>query len=295
MKDWNDLRYILAVARHGTIVDGARALRVNATTVSRRLRALEEEAGTALFEKLKHGAVLTPAGEEMVTVAEAVQQLTDALDARIHGLDAKLEGTIRVTSTDILLNQWMPDFAAFQARYEGVRLELTSGYSLANLTRREADVAIRMSTTAPGHLLGRRHAEIFYGIYGAPALVERIGEGASYAAFPWLSWDHSVGRATDNYIEANARGAKIVLRADRMEPMMAALEAGMGITILPCVCGDTNAELRRVGDYFEGGMYLWVLTHPELRGSARVRAFTSFVRELIARDLDLLEGRRPQP
>lgn len=294
MQAWDDLRFILAVARHGTIVDGARALRVNATTVSRRLRTMEEHAGTALFTKLKHGAVLTAAGEEMVAVAQAVEQMTNALDARIHGLDAKLEGTIRVTSTDILLEQWMPDLTAFQRQYDSLQLELTSGYQSMNLTMREADVAIRMARSAPDHLLGRKHAEIFYAIYGAPDLVDAIGPDASYAAFPWVSWDLStVGRATDRYLEAHAPGARIVTRVDRMAPMIAALEAGLGISILPCVSADLNPNLQRVGPYFEGGMYLWVLTHPELRGSARIRTFTRFVTQLIERDLVLLEGRRP--
>lgn len=294
MQAWDDLRFILAVARHGTIVDGAKALRVNATTVSRRLRAMEEHAGTALFEKLKHGAVLTAAGEEMVAVAEAVERMTNDLDARIHGLDTKLEGTIRVTSTDIVLQQWMPDLTAFQRKYEALRLELTSGYDSVNLTRREADVAIRMSPRAPEHLLGRKHAEIFYAVYGTPELIESIGPDASYAAFPWLSWDLStVGRATDRFLEAHVPGARIVTRVDRMAPMNAALEAGLGITILPCLSGDTNPALRRVGDYFEGGMYMWILTHPELRGSARIRAFTKFIAELVVRDRELLEGQRP--
>jgi DNA-binding transcriptional LysR family regulator len=290
MQSWDDLRFILAVARHGTIADGAKALAVNATTVSRRLRAMESEAGTALFEKLKHGAVLTGAGEEMVTVAEAVEQLVDALDARVHGLDAKLEGTIRVTSTDIFLNHWMPEIAAFRERYPGIELELTSGYSSANLTRREADVAVRIAPQAPEHLLGRKHAEVFFAVYGAPALIDEVGERASYAAFPWLAWDLSVGRATDRYLEGHVPGARIVMRVDRMAPMITALEQGVGITILPCIVGDARPTLRRLGDYFEGGTFLWVLTHPELRGSARVRAFTEFVRTLIARDLGQIEG-----
>lgn len=291
MQTWDDLRFILAVARSGTIADGAKALAVNATTVSRRLRALEAEAGTALFEKLKHGAVLTAAGEEMVTVAEAVEQLVHALDARVHGLDAKLEGTIRVTSTDIFINRWMEDIVAFRSRYPRIELELTSGYSASNLTRREADIAIRIADQAPQHLLGRKHAEVYFSVYGAQKLVEEVGEHASYGAFPWLAWDFSVGRATDQYLKTHVPGARISLRVDRMAPMLSALEAGCGVTILPCFVGDAHPRLRRVGDYFEGGTFLWVLTHPELRGSARVRAFIEFVRGLVARDRAAIEGR----
>ena len=199
---WDDLRYVLAVARKGTITDAAKSLQVNSTTVSRRLRAIEDNAGCALFEKLKHGAVLTPAGEEMVTVAEAIEHLTNELDARIHGLDTRLEGTLRVATTDLLLARWMPDLAVFRSRYPEVELEFLSSYELTNLTRREADVAVRMAPSAPPHLLGRKYAEVFFAVYGSVELVESVGEDASYASFPWVAWDLRVGRATDNYLAA---------------------------------------------------------------------------------------------
>lgn len=291
---WDDLRYVLAVARHGTISDAAQALGVNGTTVSRRLRTLEAESGTALFEKLKHGAVLTAAGEQMVATAEAMEQLTNELDARIHGLDTRLEGTVRVTSTDMLIAHLMPDVPTFRSRYPNVVLELLASYGMVNLTRREADVAIRIARDAPEHLIGRKHAEVFYAIYGSDELVASVGEDASYSSFPWLAWDLKAGRATDRWLESHAPGAKIVMRVDTVPVMLDALRAGLGITILPCISGDPVPELRRVGPYFEGGTFLWLLTHPELRGTARVRAFLEFAREVIARDEDLITGQRPR-
>ena len=234
---WDDLRYVLAVARSGTITEAAEALGVNGTTVSRRLRAVEAEAGTALFEKLKHGAVLTLAGEEMVATAEAMEQLTNELDARIHGLDTRLEGTVRVTSTDMLIGHLMPDVPTFRARYPNVVLELLSSYQMVNLTRREADVAIRIAPRAPEHLIGRKYAEVFYAIYGSDALVASVGEKASYSSFPWLAWDLKAGRATDRWLEKNAKGAKVVMRVDTLPVMLDALRAGLGVTILPCVSG----------------------------------------------------------
>ena len=290
---WDDLRYVLAVSRHGTISDAARALQVNATTVSRRLKAIEEDKGTALFEKLKHGAVLTPAGEALVSVAETVEQLTNNLDAHIHGLDTRLEGNLCVTAADLLFNHWMSDLADFQRRYPNVQLELRSSYEMANLTQREADIAVRISKSAPPHLLGNRHVEALYAVYGHRALIESIGANAAYAAFPWVGWDLRVGRATDDYLAAHAKGAKIVMRVDRMLLMQQALSAGIGITILPCLSGDRIPDLCRIGDYFEGGVYIWVLTHPELRGTARVRAFINLVRTLIARDRALILGQCP--
>ncbi|MEM6993345.1 MAG: LysR family transcriptional regulator [Myxococcota bacterium] len=290
---WDDLRYILAVARHGTLSDGAKALRVNVTTVSRRLRAMEQEAGSALFEKLKHGAVLTGAGEEMVAVAEAVEKLTLDLDARIKGLDTKLEGTIRVTSTDLLLRQWLPDFGEFQRQFPDVQLELVSRDTITNLTQREADVAIRIAMRAPEHLIGRKHAQVSFATYGSRGLVDSIGADAPYSAFPWLAWDLASSRRVDDFLAEHAPGAKVVTRLAQMPIMVQAVAAGLGLCILPCVAADNHPDLRRVGDFSERGAYVWVLTHPGLRGSARVRRFVKFMSGVLERDKDLLEGRRP--
>lgn len=290
--DWDDLRYVLAVARHGTIQAAAEAMRVNGTTVSRRVRGLEQQAGAALFDKLRHGVVLTPAGQQVVAVAESMEQLAHELDARIHGLDSRLEGTLRVTTTDMLAGLWMDDWAAFREHYPRVRLELLTGYALANLTRREADVAVRISESAPPHLIGRKYAEVYYAVYGSDQLIERVGCNASYGAFPWIAWDLKVSRATDVFLHEHVRGAQVVMRVDTMPIMTRALQAGMGITIMPCLSADTVPGLRRVGDYFEGGLYLWLLTHAELKSTARVRALMEHLRELVERDSALIAGQQ---
>lgn len=292
--NWDDLRYILAVYKAGSIAAGAKTLQVNATTVSRRIKAIEESSGVRAFEKLRDGVVLTGPGEELVSTAEKIEELTHDLSAKIDGLDSQLRGTIRVTSIDALLTNWMWDFGNFQKDYPEINLELLSSYSLVNLSRREADIAIRMAAKAPPHLIGRKHAEVFFAVYGSNGIVDSIGENASYADYPWLSWDFSVGRVTDNYLEKHVKDAKIVLRVDRMDVMVQALERGMGITILPCFAGDRSKKLRRVGNYFEGGSYLWLLTHPDLKSTARVRAFNHFIKEVIKRDFELIEGRRPK-
>ncbi len=292
---WDDLRYVLAVARTGTLSEAAATLQVSVSTVSRRLRTLEQEVGTALFDKMTRGAVLTAAGEQMLAVAEAMEDLTNDLDAKIYGLDAKLEGTIRVTSTDTLMRHWIDDLGEFQQQHPDIHLQLTSGHSVANLTQREADVAVRIARQAPDHLLGRKHAQVHYAVYGNHELVNRVGADAPYDAFPWLSWDLSVGRGNDIWLEANAPRARIVARIERMPVMLDAVQAGWGLMILPCFAGDPDPQLRRVGDYVEGAAHIWVLTHPALRSSARTRRFVSFLAELLRRDKDLIEGHCPQP
>ncbi len=148
-----------------------------------------------------------------------------------------------------------------------------------------------MARQAPDHLIGRKHAQVFYAVYGSHELVERIGEDAPYESHPWLSWDLSVGRGNDVWLERHAPRARIVGRIERMPVMSTAVEAGWGLMILPCFAGDPNPRLRRVGDYLEGGAHIWVLTHAALRGSARVRQFVGLVGTLIERDKDLIEGR----
>ncbi len=291
--NWDDLRFILAVARHGTITDGARAVRVNATTVSRRLRAMEEEAGTRLFDKFKHGAVLTSAGEEMLAAAETIEQVTNALDARIIGQDTKLEGTLRISAPPLALRRWIGDFGEFRRRYDGIDLELASGIEAANLTQREADVAIRLGP-APEHLFGKKHGRIHLAVYGNDALVTAMGEAASYADYPWLAWDLAVSRSSDLWLAKHAPKAHVAIRFDSMALLVDALEAGLGIATLPCLAGDANPKLRRVGTHLGKGPDLWVLTHPELRRTSRVRAFMAFMGELTARDKDLIEGLSPR-
>ncbi len=291
---WDDLRFVLAVVRTETLSEAAEQLGVSVSTVSRRVRALEDEVGTALFDKMTRGAVLTMAGEQMLAVAEAMESLTNDLDAKIHGLDAKLEGTIRVTSLDSLMSLWVPDLRDFQQHHPGITLQVITGHQVANLTQREADVAVRFARQVPEHLIGRKHAQTFYAVYASHALVEQTGEDAPYDAYPWLSWDLSVGRGTDVWLEANAPAAKIVTRIERMPVMVDAIAYSWGATILPCFVGDSHPGLRRVGDYLEGGAHIWVLSHPALRGSARTRHFVGFLGELLERDRDLIEGRRPR-
>lgn len=284
---------MLAAARADTLSEAAAAMEVSVSTMSRRISVLEDDVGALLFEKKTRGVVLTPAGQEMLAVAEAMEGLTHDLDARIHGLDARVEGEIRATSLDALWTLWARDLRDFQNRFEGIELQLMSGFAVANMTQREADVAVRIARQAPGHLIGRKHAQVAYAIYGAPDLVAAVGDDAPYAEFPWMSWDFSVARGVDTWLETHAPGARIAGRVERMTIMLSAAAAGSGLAMLPCFAGDVHPGLQRVGGYFELGGWVWVLSHPAMRGAAKIRTFVGFVTELLARDRDLIEGGRP--
>jgi len=289
------MQYVLAVAEHGGLLGGAEALGVHPTTVSRRIKQIEAGLRVPLFEKYRHGVVLTDAGRDMVDVARTVRGLTHDLGARLQGRDTQLAGPIRITSVDSLLRHWMSDFAAFQRTYPDIQLELSSGLAMANLTQREADVAVRIADSAPDHLIGSRLCGVQHAVYGSDELVEQIGVDAPLDAFPWVAYDLSVFRGIDSYLAAHLPSARVALRVQRIDLLMMALDAGVGIGILQCVSGDANPRLRRLeAPAGAGTSGLWVLTHPDLRGAARITAFTAFLRQLVARDADLFEGRRPR-
>lgn len=290
--EWRDLQIVLAIADAGGLQAAADALGVHATTVSRRIRHLESSERVRLFERYRHGVVLTDAGAEAVQVARDVRTRIDQLTRRLHGRDEALSGVIRLTSVDSLLRAWMPDFATFQERYPDIQLELSSGLGMANLTQREADVAVRIASSVPEHLVGWPLSDVAHAVYGAPALVDH--PDASRGTLPWVSYDLSVFRGVDGYLAARYPEAKVAMRVPRIDLLVNALEDGVGIGILNCHAGDRNPRLQRLGPADAGTSKLWVLTHPELRGATRISTFLSFLRTLVKRDQDLFEGRTPQ-
>lgn len=287
---WSDLETVLAVVEHGGLKGGAAALGVHATTVSRRLREIEEGVGTRLFEQYRHGVVLTEAGAEAIDAAKQVRGVVDGLSARLAGRDATLSGTVRVASLDSIFRRWMPRFAEFQQRYPDIQLELSSGMDMANLTQREADVALRIAGSAPEHLIGSRLCDVAHGVYGSVELLDAVGEHASREALPWVAYDLAVFRGVDSFLAARYPEAKVVMRVPRIDMLVAALEGGVGIGILNCHAGDANPKLRRLGPADAGRSHLWLLTHPHLRGAARISAFMRFVREIVAEERGLFEG-----
>lgn len=292
--DWRDLQTLLAVVEHEGLRGGAKALGVHATTVSRRIREIEATQQVALFERYRHGVVLTDAGAEAVEAARAVRRRIDELSARLQGRDTRLSGSVRLTSVDSILRLWMPHFAEFQQRYPDITLELSSGMNMANLTQREADVAIRIASQAPGHLVGTRLCDVAHGVYASVTLLQEHGEDVTRAELPWVAYDLAVFRGIDALLAARHPNARIVMRVPRIDLLVAALEEGIGIGVLNCHAGDSNPRLRRLGPLDAGTSHLWVLTHPELRGTARISAFMKFVRGIVAEERDLFEGtRRP--
>jgi DNA-binding transcriptional LysR family regulator len=296
MTDWDDLRFFLAVARAGSVSGAARALDVNHATVSRRIRTMERRVGVRLFERSPDGWTPTEAGLEMRDSALRVEQEIQAIERHVTGRDEQLTGPLRVALSDVAALTLMPTFRTFGERNPAIELELVVSNGLSDLARREADVALRVGTPQES-LVGRRLSRVASAVYGSVDLLERHGRTVKLAAYPWIGFAASMaGAVPARWMEENVPNARVAMRLEALLVAYHAVRAGVGVAILPCVLGDDDPDLRRVlPEVLLPGGEFWVLTHPDLRATARVRAFLDHMRDSIVERRDLIEGRRPQP
>ncbi|MEM9190338.1 MAG: LysR family transcriptional regulator [Myxococcota bacterium] len=291
--NWDDLRYVLAVARDGTLQKAGITLGVAHTTVGRRVRALEGELGSLLFDRTPDGLVPTVAGEDLVAVAERMEGEVLSAEGRVLGRDAQLRGTLRVSTVDSLFFRFEDIFVSFLERYPNIDLRLLTSTERVSLTRREADVVLRLSNAPPEHLMGRRVGTVQFAVYASRKLVARVGKRAPLGEYPWIGWDGGPNRRWfEGWLAKNAPDATVVLRmSDRSLLMTHAVRSGIGAQILPCFLADAEPQLTRIApleDLFQLG--LWLLTLPELRTNSRVRAFMDHLAEALSQRRDALTG-----
>lgn len=280
MSDWDNYRYFLAVAREGTLSGAARALSVNHATVLRRLRALEEHLQTSLFERRSDGYSLTSAGEEMLDHVARMEEESLALDLLLAGQDVRLAGEVRVTTVDSLAEAVLgPLLPAFAREHPGITIELATDYQWANLSRREADIALRPSNNPGDAMVGRRVGKLRSAIYRSPDLAE-FDPAGDWRTAPVLAPDGRIGEtAAAQWFVRETQGARTVLRGTSFLILRNACLGAMGVTCLPSYLGD---GLIKVADAPESTFTdLWLLTHPELRKSARIRAVLDWMARVV--------------
>ncbi|PWC44792.1 LysR family transcriptional regulator [Azospirillum sp. TSO22-1] len=301
MLDWDDLRIVLAVARAGGIGGAAGTLGVNQSTVFRRLNALEESLGVRLFERLPGGYRATPAGEDMVGTAERMEEEVLSLARSLTGRDERLCGHLRVTASESLAHRpLVRHLAAFRAAHPGITLEVIVDNRTLALSRRESDIALRATRPAEGDLYGRKLADVAWTVYGAPAYLDRAGSPAApedLADHALVGWDAgSPPLKAAEWLRALAPDTAVVYRANSTLNQATACAAGLGLAVLPCFLGDAEPGLERVFAPIPAlTRELWLVTHQDLKRTARVRAFLDVVGNGLARDRALFEGTGHRP
>lgn len=290
MESWDDLRVVVAVARSGSLSGAARELGVHHATVFRRLGAIEHRLGVRLFERLAGGYVPTAAGQEVAETAQRIENDLAVLDRRVAGRDLRLTGTVRLATVDTLATLILPrHLAALRVAHPGIVFEIVVAPTLVNLSKREADIALRPTVDPPETLVGRKVASIAHAIYASASLAE----AADALAGPWLVPDDSLSGSTmARWTRRHVPDERVVARANNV-PALAALAAeGAGLAVLPCFVGAAHPGLVRVGAPLEGwDSGLWLLTHEDLRRTARIRAVLDFLAGALAAETDRLAGR----
>jgi DNA-binding transcriptional LysR family regulator len=279
--NWDDLNYFLAVARAGSLTRASKTLGVNHSTVLRRLAALERRLDARLFDRFQTGYIMTEAGEELRKRLGGVAEQIEAAQRQLTGLNESLRGTIRVTSTDTLVQGLLtPCFADFRHRHPGIQLQVVVNNLFLNLTRREADVAVRPTTRPTENLVGRPAGAIQAAVYASEAYLREAAargiEPTDWAAHDWVAPDEALSHlAQARWVTEHVPPDRIVLRADSLVAMFEAVCHGVGMAMLLCLLADRDKTLVQVADPDPAlDTPVWVLTHPDLKRVRRIKVFT---------------------
>jgi DNA-binding transcriptional LysR family regulator len=289
---WDEFRLVKAIADARSLVGAAEALGLNHSTIFRRLGAVEKALGARLFERSRSGYQPTAAGEEMVALAAGMSESVVDFERRVAGRDVKPSGELRITTVDSMAVHLLPPILArFRQLNPGVHLDIILASQHLNLSRRDADVAIRATNEPSETLVGRRIGAIRWAIYSSPKVAGEFGAKTAEEA-PWVGFGDNLGSPTGKrWTERNISQRRQVFRVNSVLSMAESIAAGAGAGVLPCFIGNGRADLSRISEPIaELDVGLWILTHPDLRHSARVRAFTDYVGGELIKLRKVLEG-----
>lgn len=271
--NWDDLRFLLAVARAGTFAGAARALGVTHTTVARRISELQARVGSRLLERpdgAKGPYAPTRCGESLVATAASIEESLLALDLNLFGEDSSLEGTLLVTSVEPVSSLVAGQLESFTRLYPNIVVELSSSKRSLSLAKRESDVAVRVENTPTSSLVGCKLGVMAFAPYASEALAEQ-----PLQSMPWLGWMNCFAEPLfPDWLAQHAPGARVVARLDDFSSMVEAMAAHAGAAMLPCIIGDRDPRLVRVGLRAQTwSRAIWLLSHPEVRSASRVEVF----------------------
>jgi DNA-binding transcriptional LysR family regulator len=290
---WDDFRLVKAIAEARGLPGAADRIGVNHSTVFRRLRQIEETLGVALFERRRTGYTPTAAGDEAVRLAHRMEAEVAGLTRRLAGKEIVPAGDLRVTTNDTLLVHLLtPIFAGFREAFPEIRLDIVLSNLALNLSKRDADIAIRATDNPPETLVGRKAAWLAWALYGGAQDFAEPPACFEPARYRWITLGEAMGGfKLVRYVHKQVPAEQIVYRVNTVLGLAEAVEAGIGVGFLPCFIADARSGLRRLAPLQPNfGTDLWLLTHPDLRQAPRVRALMDFLALEIGKRRKLIEG-----
>jgi DNA-binding transcriptional LysR family regulator len=296
--NWDDLRFLLALRQAGSLGAAARLLKVEQSTASRRLHALETALGGKLVARTPEGLKFNAAGELAADLAETMQAGIQALERRIGGEDQKAEGLVRLSTTESVATFIMQGLLPLREEHPKIQIELVVASAALDLMRREADLAIRMFRESTQALITRKLGEVGWSVYASPAWLESSGlavpiplSGCLLRGLPVIGFRGSVARAPGAvWLNEHSSPEDIVLTADSVASALNAVRAGLGIAVLPCFAVLDDAKLVRLTPAVVARSEAFLVIPPDHRETVRVRLVMDAVQALFARERAILEG-----
>jgi len=296
--DWNALQFILALARHQSLERAADELAVDPSTVSRRVRALERDIGARVFDRTAAGHRLTAVGQRLLDTAERVEADIATMERDADRADQRLEGVVRIATSDAFgRHQLSGILCSFRREHPLVDFEVVADVRPASLIRRDADIAVRFVRPPQAQLASRRVAALGHGLYGSRDYLARhpfdpaepirghelIGYHAGLSSLPEARW-----------LDQRSQGSRFVLRANRVDLLLAAVLNGLGLAVLPCYVADAEPDLvRLLGPRDVVTRELWLVLHQDSRRIGRIRAFVDHFASQIQARAAALRGDEP--
>jgi DNA-binding transcriptional LysR family regulator len=295
--EWNDVRYFLAIGEAGTLAGAGRALGVQHSTVARRLDALERALGVSLFTRTPDGLILTEAGQEILPLAEAAGKALAAIERRVGGGDSRVEGRVRLATSEAFSGLMIRILSDLKARHPELTVDIISGNRPLDLTRGEADIAVRILPTQQPDLISRKVGKAGWSLYAAASYIHRAGIPATpseLAGHDLIDFDEAMaGVPGAEWLRKHGEGARIVLRGNSIISVLNAAVAGMGIAGLPCFVAEAEPGLRRLTHELVGSRDVCLVYMPAVGRIARVRAVIDFIAESLAERSAMLRGDAP--
>ena len=287
MLDWDDLRVYLALVRHGSLSAAAQELHVAQSTVGRRLATLEASLGIRLVNRTPDGYVMTEAGESVRDKAERIEAETQSLERSIGGQDARIAGLVRVTCAETVANHILAaEFASLRRQHPGILVELIPDPRKLSLSKREADISVRLKMPEQHDLLVRRVGSLAFGLYASPTYLDVHGspnfaEGCSGHCIVAQLNDIEDAPQMDWFTELTS-GAQTVFTTSSHEAALSAAEQGVGLACLACFRADRSAGLLRLDvPTAVPSAEIWLTVHKDNRDNARIRAVLSHITEAL--------------
>ncbi len=298
--DWQDLRFFLAIQRARSLTAAAARLRVNQSTVSRRLAALEAAVGARLFERTPAGLRATATADRIAPAAERLEAEALAIERALCGAEARVEGVVRVTATEgIGIHLVAPALRELHRAHPGLQLELLLDSKSLSLSRREADLALRLARPRQAGLIARKLGEVRSALYASARYLEERGRPAlrdGLAGHAILAYDETLGAVPESrWLAQQARRAVCALRTNSVLAQLRAAEAGVGLALLPCYLAQPAGLVRVLPRSADIRRELWLAVHADLQRAPRIRVAVEFLADLAKARAMALEGRAEPP